>query len=107
VIHSSPVCNLLLRQCMVFLRVIALHLVTCAFSSQPSQASLLQKPAVIVEVAKVSNKNSKGTLTQKKNTEAVGSKQPTAAEESFYTGRGVQPRKTIDGLPVFSLAEMV
>jgi hypothetical protein len=81
--------------------------ITFAFSSQLTPPSLLLKPAVSAQVAKGSKKNSKATHAQRENTEAAGAKQPTAAEVSFYTGRGVQPRKTIDGLPVFSLAEMV
>jgi hypothetical protein len=67
---------------------------------------LPQKSAAGHEALKVSKKNSKIDLKQKAAIDTVP-KQPAAAEESFYTGRGVQPRKTIDGLPVFSLAEMV
>jgi hypothetical protein len=59
------------------------------------------------EISKLSKPKSKAAIDKKKSADVVQPKQPTAAEESFYTGRGVQPRKTIDGLPVFSLAEMV
>jgi hypothetical protein len=59
------------------------------------------------EISKLSKPKSKAAIDQKKSADIVQPKQPSAAEESFYTGRGVQPRKTIDGLPVFSLAEMV
>jgi hypothetical protein len=76
-------------------------------SSEPSRPSLPQKSAAGDEVSKASKKTSKGTLVQKTVLDGAGSKQPAAAEESFYTGRGAQPRKTIDGLPVFSVAEMV
>jgi hypothetical protein len=88
--------------------ILIIHRVTCSCSSEVSQQALPKKTAAASEeVAKSSKQKSKAALTQQKSAEAVQPKQPTAAEESFYTGRGVQPRKTIDGLPVFSLAEMV
>jgi hypothetical protein len=88
-------------------RILQSLVYTCAFSSQPSQQSVIQSTAVSDKAAKTSQQKSKCTLPQNNSVDAALSKQPPAAEESFYTGRGAQPRKTIDGLPVFSLSEMV
>jgi hypothetical protein len=79
----------------------------CSGPSEPSRLSLPQKSAAGDEDLKASKKKSKIASVQKTAIDVAASKKPAAAEESFYTGRGVQPRKTIDGLPVFSLAEMV
>jgi hypothetical protein len=79
----------------------------CSSGPEPSRPSLSQKAAAGDEVSKASTKKTKVALVQKIASDGAGPKQPAAAEESFYTGRGVQPRKTIDGLPVFSVAEMV
>ncbi len=74
---------------------------------QKPAASAQQKAAASDEASTSSKKNSKNSHAQKTAIDIRVPKLPAAAEESFYTGRGVQPRKTIDGLPVFSLAEMV
>jgi hypothetical protein len=76
-------------------------------SSDASQASLPREKPNSRQPVKSISKESKSSIDQQKTAHSASSKQPAAAEESFYTGRGVQPRKTIDGLPVFSLAEMV